>query len=364
MTTTMRRSKTREEIRDVLEGGPGRLALLDLRDTLALGPEAPMVDRARALVEACHAVGVDANVLVGEADYLPPGHPWARRREPWGGDGKTTRIVQPAGERELESLEVSEPGQKPARTKMFVENEADYASAIAVLRAWRDHAGDIAAHLRAVREVIGGDGLLSVFVSQPIELAFFVLHTEMVMHQLDWPETYAQAMAEVEQTSHTVIDAAADAGADVIMFGGAGTEIFSPPMIERHIVEPSIGYVEHCNERGLFSLMHCCGRNQLYLDRGWFERLRPTIFESFTEAPMGDIASPAEAAHRLPSEVFFKGGLNLDLLRRGTAEQARAAGERAVAEFGDRRFVLAGTCAILCGTPRENLAAAASAAAR
>lgn len=94
------------------------------------------------------------------------------------------------------------------------------------------------------------------------------------------------------------------------------------------------------------------------MERGWFETLRPTIFESFTAAPLGDILSPPGAAHRLPDEVFFKGGLSLDLLRRGTPEAVAAAVHQAYSDFGDRRYVLAGTCAILNGTPRENLLAA------
>ena len=39
-----------------------------------------------------------------------------------------------------------------------------------------------------------------------------------------------------------------------------------------------------------------------------------------------------------------------------------AAVRQAYRDFGGRRFILAGTCAVLTGTPRENLVAAAETA--
>lgn len=165
-------------------------------------------------------------------------------------------------------------------------------------------------------------------------------------------------MDEVEETSLTLIECAANAQADMIMFGSPGTEIFSPSMIETHVLSSSERYIQQCQRCGLFSLMHCCGRTRLLLERGVFDRVRPTIFESFTPSPLGDIPSPSAAAHQLPAQVFFKGGLSLDLLWSGTPEDVAEATRQAYADFGDRRFILAGTCAILVGTPRENLLAA------
>jgi|GEM_PF-5251786 len=351
-------------MRDILSGGAGRLVVFDLHDDLAFlnGTEGEV--GLRAWAETCRGVGSDVNIIVGEANYLPGHHEWGRTRrairtEP----SMVTEIVQPTPLGPLTSLECAEPGQKPARTKMFLETETDYDAAIALMRQLRAARKDITAHFAGMRREIGDTGLLSIFVSQPMEMGFFILHGDMVMHFIDWPDTYARAMAEIEETSHCLIDCAADAGADMIVFGGAGTEIFNPAMIENHIIRPSIGYVKHCRERGLFSLMHCCGKTRIFLEHDWFDQLRPTIFESFTESPLGDIDNPAAAAHRLPDEVFFKGGVSLDLLRRGSMQQIQDAVLRVCETLGDRRFILAGTCAVLAGTPRENLQTATGAAA-
>jgi len=354
-----RPSKTRDEIRQRLaEGGRG-LVMLDIRDDVDFLAQTPTHGDPRAWVDACHAVGTDAVILIGEADYLPADHPWGRKRRTRRDGEKTiVDITQPTPLGPLHGQEVTTPGQKPARTKMFMESPPDYDAFIALMAAWRDSRREITANLARVRRTIGPDGVLAVFIAQPMEMYYFILQYDMVMHYLDWPETYGRAMVEVEETAHCVIDCADDAGADMIMFGGAGTEIFNPEMIERHIIDPSRRYVEHCRRRDLFSLMHCCGRTQILLDKGWFESLRPTIFESFTESPLGDIASPTTAVKQLPADIFFKGGLSLDLLHRGSPRDVEQAVRRAYAEFGDHRFILAGTCAILTGTPKENLLAA------
>lgn len=356
---------TRGELRTALAGGAGRPVILDIRDDVDHLLGRATRGSLAAQVEACHLIGSDASVIVGEADYLPPQHPWGRKRSMVRNESgrHVVRIEQPTPLGSLFAEEVHEPGQKPARTRMFLQQEADYAPAIALLRELRTCREAMTAHFAAMRREVGDGGLLTVFVPQPLEMFFLVLHDGMVMHYLDWPDTYAAAMVEVEATAHMVIDCAADAGADMIMFGGAGTEIFSPDMIEQHIVRPGAGYVAHCQERGLYSLMHCCGRTRIFLERGWFDRLRPTIFESFTPEPLGDIASPPAAAARLPEQTFFKGGLSLDRLLRGNPAEAYAAAESALADFGQRRFILAGSCAILTGTPLENLQAVAAAMA-
>jgi uroporphyrinogen-III decarboxylase len=169
-------------------------------------------------------------------------------------------------------------------------------------------------------------------------------------------------MREVEKTSLFMIECAARAGADMMFFGSVGTELFNPSIIEEHNLRPARLYAERCKELGLFSLMHSCGRTRIFLERGWFRGFAPTIFESFTSAPLGDIERPREAVDQLHPETFFKGGLSLELVRNGTPEQVREAVGRAYENFGHRKFILAGTCAILTGTPRENLEAITDAA--
>ena len=359
-----RKSKTRDEMRQLVKDGGRGLVMLDIRDDIDFLKGTMAHDDLRAWIEACQDVGTDANLIFGEADYLPANHLWGRKRcSRCEGDNTITDILQPTPLKPLHGEEVAEPGQKPARTKMYINAEEDYESFIALMGKWRESRHDITDNLKRQRNVIGDDGFMMVFVSQPIEMYYFILQYEMVMHYLDFPETYARAMAEVEKTAHCIIDCAADAGADMIMFGGAGTEIFNPEMIDSHVVESSKRYAEHCRQRDIFSLMHCCGRTNILLENNCFDRVRPTIFESFTEAPLGDIHSPASAVKRLPKDIFFKGGLSLDVLRRGSPQDVERMVRQAYADFGDHRFILAGTCAVLTGTPRENLLAVTRTAA-
>lgn len=363
--TPGRRWKSRSEMRAILEGSPGRLVMLEMKDNITFLRNGQSNGTLTEFVETCHELGTDASSIIGEAQYLPADHPWGRRRKvildtP---AQRVVEITQPTPQGPLTALEITMPGQKPVRTKMFLEEEADYAAAIALLRELRNCRAEIVAHFTVMRREIGENGFLSIFVPQPLEMFFLILHEYMIYHLLDFPETYRRAMDEVEETSHFIIECAAEAEADMIIFGGAGTEVFNPQMIEEHILRPAIEFNTHAKQLGLFTLMHCCGRTRILLDDHWFDLFCPTIFESFTPFPLGDVKSPQEAARQLPPDTFFKGGVSLDILHRGTPAEVTANVEAAYRAFGDRRFVLAGTCAVLTGTPRENLLAVTKTAA-
>ena len=310
-------------------------------------------------VSACHHCGIDANVVVGEANYFRPDHPLGWRRELISDDGTVRRFkrIIPSPLRPLEVHYRDTDCEKYAMTKPALETEADYEALLGYLRLLRENRMELVRSFRRMREEVGEGGLLTVFVPAPMEMYYVILQQEMVYHWLDFEETYRRAMQEVEQTGLFIIDCAAEAGADMIMFGGAGTEIFSPEMIEAGIIQPETRYAEKCRELGMFSLMHCCGCTQILLDRGWIDAVRPTVFESFTQKPLGNIEDPSAAARGLPHGTFFKGGLSLAQLRNGTPSEVSAMTRAALSGFGGVPFILAGTCAVLTGTPAENLKA-------
>ncbi len=365
---TSRRSKTRHEMGAILSGGtPGQLCILDIRDCLGdfNGSGAVGYHTWRDWVEACHAIGSDANVIVGEKEYFPQDHPLGWRRElVWEKPGERCfkRIV-PSPLKPLEQHYWETDVNRAALTNVPIETEEDFDALIAYLRMLRGSCGQMVESLRAIRREVGDGGFLTVFVSSPMEAYYVVMQHEMVLHSLMMPEKYGEVMAEVERTSYFVIECAAEAGADMIMFGGAGTEIFSPDMIGEHIVRPEAGYAEACRDLGLFSLMHCCGRTQVLRRNAWIADVSPTVFESFTPEPLGDIADPVAAARELPAGTFFKGGLSLERLLRGTPQECAAMTREALAAFAGVPHIVSGTCAILTGTPRENLDAVTGAVA-
>lgn len=266
----MRTSLTRSQLREALSTGSGLPVMLDMRDNISTLLCKPYSGDLRDWVAAGKMVGADVNCLVGEADWLPSSHALGRRRrviEETPGR-KVVEIVQPTPRGDLTAIEIEEPGQKPARTQMFLREEADYAKAIALLRALRASRADITSHLASKRRIVGEDGLLSIFIPQPLEMHFLVLHGDMILHQLDWPDTYAAAMAEVRETSNM-----------------------------------------------------------------------------------------------MPADMFFKGGLELERLLCGTPDECTAMTRSAWEAHGQRRYILAGTCAILTGTPAENLRAVTATAA-
>ena len=137
-----RQSMTRTQLRTALATGSGRPVMLDIRDDvdvlLGRKTNAPIA----AQLEACRRIGSDANIIVGEADYLPAAHPLGRKRATVAEDRgrRIVRIEQPTPLGPLFGEAVWEPGQKPARTQMFLKEEADYAKAVALMRHTHAHA--------------------------------------------------------------------------------------------------------------------------------------------------------------------------------------------------------------------------------
>ena len=361
----MRCSRTRQEMRAVLSGAhQDQLVILDIEDCLGdfNGTGRIGYYTLSDWTAACHQVGCDANVIIGEADYFPPEHFLGWRKEMISDDGtvrKYKRIIpSPAFPLEIHYRETNR--EKKAMIKPALETEKDYESLAAYLKLLRENRDALIQSFSKIRNEIGDGGLMTVFVPAPMEMYYVILQQEMVYHWLDFPDMYQRLMKDVEQTGLFIIECAAAAGADMIMFGGAGTEIFSPEMIEQGIVFPEKRYSEKCRETGLFSQMHCCGQTQILLDRKWIDDIKPTVFESFTQIPLGNINNPVDAAYQLPEKTFFKGGLNLAMLLNGSIEQVEAMTRIALQQFSNRPFILSGSCAVLTGTPEANLYAVAN----
>jgi uroporphyrinogen-III decarboxylase len=355
-----RKSKDRFEMREILNGTiKGNLVILDIEDLVHQFNATGRVGYYTIddWVGACHEIGTDTNIIIGEKEYFPESHPLGFQRKIMSAHKhrRDFKRIIPSPLRPLEMHFRETDREKFSFTKVALETEEDFDALIAYLRLLRNSGEEMIRSLGQIRKTIGDRGFLTVFVSQPMEMYYVILQEQMVNYYLMMPEKYREAMEEVEKTSHFIIDCAAEADADMIMFGGAGTEIFDPEMIEHYIIEPSKGYVRHCEEKGLFSLMHCCGHTRILLDNKWFDDLRPTIFESFTKAPLGNIDDPVSAVRMLPDEIFFKGGLHLQDLLLGSPAEVGDMTHRAYRSFGNRRYILAGTCLILTGTSRENL---------
>jgi len=184
-----------------------------------------------------------------------------------------------------------------------------------------------------------------------MKMFYMILQDKMVLHFLDWPELYQEAMEAVENTGHFIIDCAATAGADLIAFGGAGTEAL------HRVRQTRPG-------KGPFHLDALLRTDQNL--PGPRLVLRPPSHD------FRILFAPSARRHQCAGRSgpatrpgnLFKGGLSLDRLRRGTPEEAAESAQAALQQFGGRRFILAGTCSILTGTPRENLLAVTETADR
>ncbi|MFW5858048.1 MAG: hypothetical protein ACOCX4_09230, partial [Planctomycetota bacterium] len=160
-----RTSKDRHEVRAILDGAPGRIVMPELADNIGFlnGRDREIDVTIPEWVATCASIGVEAHIIRGEADYLPPEHPLGWTVERVAHDAEETRLRKtiPAPDGDLFVEAVIRRGGKSARTRMALAGEEDYPKLISYLRALREARDDIVAHFRDLRRQAGELGVLA-----------------------------------------------------------------------------------------------------------------------------------------------------------------------------------------------------------
>jgi len=304
-----------------------------------------------------HGVNCIPSVTLGVKEWFADDHPLSLRprlQEQTGHQRKYNATVQtPFGEMTLclaefkrQSLSlVSGPGDHPAALKKVLW----------YIKEVRQHTEAIRQRVREVRQRVGENCLIVFFLPQPYELYCIFNREDAFFLEMDFPEIFAQLQTEIRETVKSVIRPAIEGGADLMFFGSAGTELYSPEIFRNHILQPSIEYAQVVREAGGISTFHLCGHGKEYLDMGVFNQMKPDIVEGLGTSNTGNIPSLEYARERIPASTILRGNISLSLLRDGSVDALRKACHAIIKSQQGRRLILSGECDILYGTPAKNI---------
>ena len=93
------------------------------------------------------------------------------------------------------------------------------------------------------------------------------------------------------------------------------------------------------------------------MEKGYYNRLKPDIFETLSEPPVGNLPSLRWGREQLDPEIITKGNISLDILLNGTPQQVREKVRYVKESTRGYRHIIGLSDNILDHTPCENLKA-------
>lgn len=111
------------------------------------------------------------------------------------------------------------------------------------------------------------------------------------------------------------------------------------------------------HENGLFVYTHICSPIEPMLTMGFYNQMGIDLFETLSEAPVGNVKSLADAFSKLDPSICTRGNIGLDRMLQDTPAEIRAQSLRILetAEKMGRKHILAASDYLFYHTPEENV---------
>ncbi len=268
-----------------------------------------------------------------------------------GGKRTTTRIATPYGE----LTHVAENKTTGHSVKDWLETEEDYRRQAWLLRAQMDYDEDAAiAEGLACRGAIGDRGPMGIWSNPP---AAFCNRDNGHYHLADWPEAYDELRQAARDFQFRQLATLRKAGYDYLFYCVEGTEWISPGYFRQHLQEDIRETFRRWRELGGWILWHTCGRAKAFIDEGFYNDLRPELFETLSEPPVGSLPSLRWGRERIDRSIATKGNMPLNILLQGTPQDVRRGVQRIKDETRGYRHVVGLSDDILRNTPLANMQA-------
>jgi hypothetical protein len=268
---------------------------------------------------------------------------------PGGGTRTERRIATPYGD-----LSQIEEKKKSAHVlKEWLETKDDFRKAIWVTRQEIDFEKDrILEEGRQLRAAVGERGPLGTFWGPP--LINFHNKAQVYYHMADFPDEFAELHAASVESSLTKLEIMRAAGIDFLFYCVDGTDWISPAIFEKYFLETTRRMFKIWRDLGGFILWHSCGRVRILIEAGYYNQLKPEIFETLSEPPVGDVPSLAWARRKLDRGIITLGNIPLPTLLYGSEEDVRAEVRRVKEQTRGYRHMVGLTDDVLEGTPLRN----------
>ena len=267
-------------------------------------------------------------------------------------------FITPAGTLHSRTIEEEYKGACPV--EYYVKDEED----LDVFEYYLDRlleVGDFSAvteGVRLSREAIGPDDALDIqWAMQPYELLCFPSTMDTAILATIAEDQFRRLMDKVLQLDEKLIDAVAKGGSDFVFLGGPGSEMISPKYYENFLVPYSRQVTSMAHKAGLLVYTHICSPIEPMLTMGYYNQMGIDLFETLSEAPVGNVKSIEDAFSKLSPDICTRGNIGLDALLNESPEQIY---ERAwkildAAKRMGRKHILAASDYMFYGTKTENV---------
>ena len=212
--------------------------------------------------------------------------------------------------------------------------------------------------VRGVRNLLGdGEALDIQWAMQPYELLCFPSTMDTAMLVYDRPEQFRRLMDKILQLDERLIKAVVAGGADFVFLGGPGAEMISPKYYENYLVPYSKQVTDMVHKAGMLVYTHICSPIEPMLTKGYYNQMGIDLFETLSEAPVGNVKSIEDAFSKIDERICTRGNIGLDRLLNDTPEQIRELSLHILetAKRMGRKHILAASDYMFYEIPEENV---------
>lgn len=236
-----------------------------------------------------------------------------------------------------------------------VKAEKDHEMLVSVCAQIGTREAEIRQYYRQYRERVGEEGVIVIGHPQVHVLGMQISQRNMILHYVDYPETYRRSMDAVCEAARFVFEIAMAEGIDFMSDATFALEVISPAWFDMHV--PYLRSLADCaHDHGGLFWFHNCGKTRELILSGRFNRFHADVIETIAPPPEGD-NDLQESRRHLDASVCSKGNLSLRLLRNGSVEEVVYETKKIVRAVRGYAHIFSTADAVLSGTPPENLVA-------
>lgn len=270
------------------------------------------------------------------------------------------RLITSKGELSSRTIEEELKGCVPVQYYISQEEELE------ILEYYIDsilEAGDyshITAHVERLRQAIGEQEAMDIqWAMQPYELLGFpdTMNTA-ILATICEPE-FRRLMDKILRLDEKIIEAVAKGGADFVFLGGPGSEMISPRYYEEFLVPYSKIVTQMAHDKNLLVYTHICSPVEPMLSLGYYNQMGIDLFETLSEAPVGNVLSLEDAFSKLDESICTRGNIGLDKLLQEKPQDIRRYSLEILetARRMGRKHILAASDYLFYAIPEENVTA-------
>ena len=237
-----------------------------------------------------------------------------------------------------------------------VKTEADHAYIIAACSQVQGRAAEMRQYYREWRQRIGEDGVIVIGHPHPFWLSFQISQANIILHWMDFPDTFRRSMDAIYQAALFVMTIAMEEGIDFMSDSSYGLEMTSVKLCREMDLPYLRGFSDWTHARGGLFWYHNCGLTRTMIKQGLFNEIGADVIETVAPPPSAD-NDLAESRRWIDRRVTTKGNLDLGLLRDGTPEQITETTRRMVDAVRGYAHIFSTADAVLPNTPAENFIA-------